>query len=65
MSLWARLRTLTSPRRLCAVSINRGGCFSSHLDVHGVQYSCVCGKIIGYQQKEFWPYNVNLALSIS
>ena len=59
------LRTLTSPKRLCAMNINGGGCSSSHLDVHGVQYSRVCGKIIGYQQKSpdaFWPYTTTTGL---
>ena len=63
----SELRTLTSPKRLCAMNIYGAGCSSSHLDVHGVQYSRVCGKIIGYQQKSpdaFWPYNVNQALTI-
>ena len=61
------LRTLTSPKRLCAMNINGGGCSSSHLDVHGVQYSRVCGKIIGYQQKTtdaFKPYYDNQAKTI-
>ena len=45
------LQTLTSPKRLCGMNINGGGCSSAFLNVHGVQYSQVCGKIIGYQQK--------------
>ena len=45
------LKTLTNPKRLCAMNINGAGCSSAYLDVHGVQYSRVCGKIIGYQQK--------------
>ena len=44
------LRTLTSPRRLCAKNIDGPGCSSAVLPVQGVQYSRVCGKIIGYQQ---------------
>ena len=44
------LRTLTSPRRLCAKNIHGPGCSSAVLPVQGVQYSRVCGKIIGYQQ---------------
>ena len=66
----SELRTLTSPKRLCAMNINGGGCSSSHLDVHGVQYSqaLVCGKIVRYQQKSpdaFWLYNINQALKIN
>ena len=45
------LRTLTSPRRLCAVNIDGGGCSSPVLPVKGIEYSQVCGKIIGYQQR--------------
>ena len=45
------LRTLTSPRRLCAMNIDGIGCSSALLPVHGVEYSQVCGKIICYQDK--------------
>ena len=61
------LKTLTSPKRLCAMNINGAGCSSAYLDMHGVQYSRVCGKIIGYQQKSpdaFWPYYGNRRLTI-
>ena len=51
------LRTLTSPRRLCAKNINGPGCSSAVLPVQGVQYSQVCGKIIGYQQNTPDAYN--------
>ena len=44
------LRTLTSPRRLCAKNIDGAGCSSAVFPAQGVQYSRVCGKIIGYQQ---------------
>ena len=47
----AGLTTLTSPRRRCAMNINGGGCSSAVLPVQGVEYSQVCGKIIGYQDK--------------
>ena len=53
------LRTLTEPRRLCAMNINGAGCSSAVLPVEGVQYSRVCGQIIGYQQETpdaFYPY---------
>ena len=53
------LKTLTSPRRMCAMNINGGGCSSAIFAVQGVKYSRVCGKIIGYQQKSpdaFHPY---------
>ena len=61
------LRTLTQPRRLCAKNTDRSGCSHAILDVHGVEYSKVCGKIIGYQQKTpdaFYPYYRNRGLTI-
>jgi hypothetical protein len=61
------LKTLTSPKRLCGLNINGGGCSSAYLDVQGVEYSRVCGKIIGYQQGSpdaFWAYSNNRALTI-
>ena len=46
------LRTISEDnRRLCAMDIDGVGCSSAVLPVEGVQYSQVCGKIIGYQQK--------------
>ena len=56
------LRTLSDPQRLCAMNTDSPGCSSTVLQVQGVQYSRVCGKIIGYQQKTpdaFYPYNHN------
>ena len=44
------LKTLTSPRRLCAKGIDAPGCSSVVFPVQGVEYTQVCGKIIGYQQ---------------
>ena len=48
--------------RLCGMNINGAGCSSTVFPVEGVQYSRVCGKIIGYQQKTpdgFKPYIIN------
>ena len=46
------LRTIVEgSHTLCAMNINGGGCSSTVFPVEGVQYSRVCGKIIGYQQK--------------
>ena len=53
------LRTITSPCRLCAKNIDGAGCSSVFFPVLGVQYSRVCGKIIGYQDGSpdaFSPY---------
>ena len=48
------LRTLSRsspPHRLCSINIDNAGCSSAVFPVEGVQYSRVCGKVIGYQQK--------------
>ena len=61
------LKTLTQPRWLCAMNIAGGGCSSASFSVQGVQYTRVCGKIIGYQQKSpdgFGPYYYNRGLTI-
>ena len=61
------LKTLTSPKRLCGMNTDVAGCSSAHLDVQGVEYSRVCGKITGYQQKTpdaFLAYYKNRALTI-
>ena len=42
------LKTLTSPQRVCANN-TASGCSSTVFSVQGVEYSQVCGKIIGYQ----------------
>ena len=58
---------LNSPKRLCAMNINGPGCSSAYFDVHGVEYSQVCGNIIGYQQRSpdaFWPYYNNRTKTI-
>ena len=56
------LRTLQDPQLLCAMNIDGPGCSSTVFPVHGIPYSRVCGKVIGYQQKTpdaFRPYNSN------
>jgi len=45
------LKTLTQPKRLCAMNIAGEGCSSTSISVQDVPYTRVCGKIIGYQQK--------------
>ena len=55
----AGLKLLTTPKRLCAMKIDGGGCSSATFNLHGIRYTHVCGKIIGYQQKTpdaFVPY---------
>ena len=39
------------PRRLCGIGINGRGCSSTIFDMYGIDYSQVCGKIIGYQDE--------------
>ena len=63
----AGLRMLTSPKRLCGINSDGPGCSSAVFSVQGIEYSRVCGKIIGYQQKSpdaFGPYTGNHRLTI-
>ena len=42
------LSLTSSPKRVCdTTSI---GCVSNDFDIHGVQYSHICGRVIGYQK---------------
>ena len=50
------------------MNIDNAGCSSAVFPVEGVEYSRVCGKIIGYQQKSpdaFYPYNHRSQTSIN
>ena len=42
---------IASPRRSCGIPSNAGGqaCYSAIFSTQGVQYSRVCGRIVGYQ----------------
>ena len=45
---------------MCRRSITSAGCSSATFDLHGISYTRVCGKIIGYQDKStdaFRSYN--------
>ena len=44
------LSNITAPRRLCAKNIDGPGCSTVVFPVYGVEYSQVCGKIVGYQK---------------
>ena len=49
------------------MNINGGGGSSATISIHGIEYTHVCGKIIGYQQGSpdaFWPYYNNRRLTI-
>ena len=59
-------RRVTSPRRLCGRP-GPADCVSTTFPVHGVEYSRVCGKIIGYQSSTpdaFFPYDVSRRTTI-
>ena len=63
----AGLKLLTTPKRLCAKNADEGGCSSATFNLHGIQYTRVCGKIIGYQQgppDAFLAYYGNHSLTI-
>ena len=42
------LNLTSSPKRVC--DITSSGCVSNNFDVYGVQYSHICGRVIGYQK---------------
>ena len=42
------LSLISSPKRVCDIS--RTGCVSNDFDIHGAQYSHICGRVIGYQK---------------
>jgi len=49
------------------MNIDGSGCSSATFDLHGIRYTHVCGKIIGYQQRSpdaFYSYYVNRGLTI-
>ena len=51
------LKTLQYPQRLCAMNISGPGCSSTVFQVHEIEYSKVCGKIIGFQHKSPDAFN--------
>ena len=56
-----RLRTDLS-KRLCGINFSGLGCSSAIFDVHGIEYTQVCGKIIAYQDASpnaFYPGRSN------
>ena len=40
------LSLISSPKRVCDITID--GCVSNNFNVHGAQYSHICGRVIGY-----------------
>ena len=52
------LSLTSSPKRVC--DIPSRGCVSIDFDIPGVQYSHICGRVIGYQKSvpnAFWQYS--------
>ena len=52
------LSLTSSPKRVC--DIPSRGCVSIDFDIHGVQYSHICGRVIGYQKyvpNAFWHHS--------
>ena len=43
------LSLISTPKRVCDIPISYGSCVSNDFDIHGVQYSHICGRVIGYQ----------------
>ena len=56
----------TAPLRTCGRP-GPAGCVSTTFHVYGIEYSHVCGRVIGYQDRTpdaFYPYYANGALTI-
>ena len=49
------LSLTSSPKRVC--DITSSGCVSNNFDVYGVQYSHICGRVIGYQKSALSAFN--------
>lgn len=55
------------PRRLCTPDSDGSGCFSHTFPIGGMEYSRVCGQVIGYQEKTpnaFFPFHVRPSTTI-
>ena len=48
------LSLISSPKRVC--DITSTGCVSNDFDIHGVQYSHICGRVIGYQKSANYAF---------
>ena len=52
------LSLITSPKRVC--DITSTGCVSNNFDIHGVLYSHICSRVIGYHKDNidaFWYHS--------
>ena len=57
----------TVPLRTCGRPVNFIGCVSTTFPVHGIEYSHVCGRLLGYQDRTpdaFHSYWGNIVMSI-
>ena len=62
-----QVNRITAPLRTCGRPDNLRGCVSTTFLVHGMEYSNVCGRVIGYQDRTpdaFIQYYNNRALTI-
>ena len=56
----------TAPLRTCG-RYQPAGCVSTSFSAFGIEYSQVCGRIVGYQDRTpdaFWSYYTNMSLTI-
>ena len=61
------LNRTTAPLRTCGRTYNFRGCESATFPVHGIEYSHVCGKLLGYQDRTpdaFEQYYNNRSLTV-
>ena len=49
------LHLTTSPKRVC--DITSTGCVSNDFDIHGAQYSHICGRVIGYLKSANYAFH--------
>ena len=63
------LREITKEsKRLCKKTISTAGCSSAAFDVYGTEYTHICGKVIGFQDKTpdgFLAYSIDTNLGIN
>ena len=45
------LSLISSPKRLCDINVGTR-CVSNNFDIHGAEYSHICGRVIGYQSSQ-------------
>ena len=43
------LSLISSPKRVCDITVGTR-CVSNNFDIHGAEYSYICGRVIGYQK---------------